>query len=144
MIRLTGIRKEYEMAHEKVTALHHIDLHIAPGENVAIMGPSGSGKSTLMNVLGCLDQPTAGSYFLDGRDVSRLAQDELAIVRNQKIGFVFQSFNLLARQTLVENVSLPLLYAGVPNAKQRAMEALDSVGLANRFSHKPVEISGGQ
>jgi putative ABC transport system ATP-binding protein len=144
MIRLTNIRKEYEMAHEKVTALHHIDLHIAPGENVAIMGPSGSGKSTLMNVLGCLDQPTAGQYFLDGRDVSRLAQDELAIVRNQKIGFVFQSFILLARQTLVENVALPLLYAGVSNAKQRALEALDSVGLANRSSHKPVEISGGQ
>jgi putative ABC transport system ATP-binding protein len=144
MIRLTSIRKEYEMAHEKVTALHHIDLHIKPGENVAIMGPSGSGKSTLMNVLGCLDQPTSGAYFLDGRDVSRLAQDELALVRNQKIGFVFQSFNLLPRQTLVENVSLPLLYAGVARAKDRAMEALDAVGLANRHGHKPTEISGGQ
>ena len=144
MIRLQDIGKEYEMAHEKVIALHSIELHIARGENVAIMGPSGSGKSTLMNLLGCLDQPTRGHYFLDGRDVSHLGQDDLAQVRNQKIGFVFQSFNLLPRQSILENVALPLLYAGNGNAKARAMEALDAVGLGNRASHKPTEISGGQ
>ena len=144
MIRLTGIAKDYEMAHETVTALHGLDLHIGAGENVAIMGPSGSGKSTLMNVLGCLDQPTRGSYVLGGRDVSRLGDDELALVRNRKIGFVFQSFFLLARQSSLDNVALPLLYAGVSNARERAMEALRAVGLENRAHHKPQELSGGQ
>jgi putative ABC transport system ATP-binding protein len=144
VIQLTAIAKEYAMGHETVTALHHVDLHIGAGELVAIMGPSGSGKSTLMNVLGCLDSPTRGAYVLDGRDVSRLGPDELSIVRNQKLGFVFQSFNLLPRQSVLDNVALPLLYSGASRARERAMEALESVGLAGRARHKPTEISGGQ
>jgi putative ABC transport system ATP-binding protein len=144
VIQLTSIAKEYVMGHETVTALYHVDLHIGAGELVAIMGPSGSGKSTLMNVLGCLDSPTRGAYLLDGRDVSRLGPDELSIVRNQKLGFVFQSFNLLPRQSVLDNVALPLLYSGASRARERAMEALESVGLAGRARHKPTEISGGQ
>ncbi len=144
MIRLSGIAKEYDMGHERVTALQDVSLHIAPGENVAIMGPSGSGKSTLMNVLGCLDHPTRGHYELDGRDVSKLSSDELASVRSRKLGFVFQSFHLLPFSTALENVAMPLLYAGTDHAEEQAMAALERVGLANRARHRPTEMSGGQ
>jgi putative ABC transport system ATP-binding protein len=147
MIRLEGITKDYLMGGEIVTALRGIDLHIVAGEYVAIMGPSGSGKSTLMNVLGCLDRPTAGHYQLDGRDVSRLTDDDLALVRNAKLGFVFQSFNLLPHQSAVENVALPLLYASGEASlepKRQAMRALERVGLSHRAHHRPNELSGGQ
>jgi putative ABC transport system ATP-binding protein len=132
------------MGDQVVEALADVNVHIAAGESVAIMGPSGSGKSTLMNVLGCLDCPTTGTYELDGRDVSRLEEDDLARVRNRKIGFVFQSFMLLPHATLVDNVALPLLYAGVSGGTKRAMRALEQVGIAHRAHHRPNEISGGQ
>ena len=144
MIRLTHITKTYPMGEESVHALRGLDLHIAPGEYVSIMGPSGSGKSTLMNILGCLDPPTAGRYLLDGVDVSGMDQDELATVRNQKIGFVFQSFNLLPMLSAVDNVALPLLYAGCRDADERAIEALRRVGLEDRAHHRPNAMSGGQ
>ncbi len=146
VIRIEGITKEYVMGHTTVPALTGIDLLIRTNEYLAIMGPSGSGKSTLMNLLGCLDTPTRGRYEFNGRDVASMEDDELANVRNREIGFVFQTFNLLPRSTSLQNVELPLVYAGVPAAerRERAAEALISVGLMDRFQHKPNELSGGQ
>lgn len=132
------------MAAETVYALRGVDLAIYPNEFVAIMGPSGSGKSTLMNILGCLDVPSAGRYWLDGRDVARLPQSELARVRGRQIGFVFQTFELLPRQTALRNVELPLTYSGGPDRRGRAVEALRRVGLGDRMDHRPNQMSGGQ
>ncbi|MCJ7569699.1 MAG: ABC transporter ATP-binding protein [Anaerolineales bacterium] len=129
----------------EVHALRGVDLRIARGEIVSIMGPSGSGKTTLMNILGCLDRPTSGSYCLEGSQVAELTDDQLAEIRNRKVGFVFQSFNLLGRQTALTNVELPMRYAGVGNGRRkRAMEALEAVGLGDRVQHRPNELSGGQ
>ncbi|MBV9865845.1 MAG: ABC transporter ATP-binding protein [Abitibacteriaceae bacterium] len=146
MIRVIDLHKEYQMGEVRVHALRGVNLHITPGEFVAIMGPSGCGKSTFMNLIGCLDRPSQGSYWLDGEDVAQLEDNELAMVRNRKIGFVFQTFNLLARTTILHNVELPMLYAGVEPSerRERAAAALESVGLGNRLAHKPTEISGGQ
>ena len=141
-----GLRRDYDMGGEVVRALRGVDVAIRRNEYVAIMGPSGSGKSTLMNLIGCLDTPTAGEYWLSGVLVSKMSDDELARVRNKEIGFVFQTFNLLPRATALHNVELPLVYAGVSSGerKRRAAEALDSVGLGDRMHHKPNELSGGQ
>jgi putative ABC transport system ATP-binding protein len=141
-----GITRDYDMGGEVVHALRGVDLAIRRNEYVAIMGPSGSGKSTLMNVVGCLDTPTAGEYWLNGELVSRMSDDELARVRNREIGFVFQTFNLLPRATALHNVELPLVYAGVPagERRRRAQEALEKVQLHGRMSHRPNELSGGQ
>ena len=141
-----GLRRDYDMGGEVVRALRGVDVAIRRNEYVAIMGPSGSGKSTLMNLIGCLDTPTAGEYWLGGVLVSKMSDDELARVRNKEIGFVFQTFNLLPRATALHNVELPLVYAGVSSSerKRRAAEALDSVGLGDRMTHKPNELSGGQ
>lgn len=144
MVELEGIIKTYRMGRVEVNALKGINCHISEGEMVAIMGPSGSGKSTLMNIIGCLDRPTSGSYRLDGREVANLSDNELAEVRNRKLGFVFQGFNLLPRSTARANVELPLLYRGSDNRRQRALEALERVGLAQRAGHKPSELSGGE
>ena len=145
-IRLDGVHKTYDLGEMKVHALRGVSLEIRQGEFVAIMGASGSGKSTLMNILGCLDKPTKGQYFLDGQDVSGLTKSELARVRSKKIGFVFQQFNLLARTSALENVELPTLYAGIPVAEResRAMDALNRVGLGQRTGHFPSQLSGGQ
>ncbi len=145
-IALRGIKKLYRIGDQEVAALGGIDLDIKNGEFTALMGPSGSGKSTLMNILGCLDRPSEGSYRLDGREVANLSDDELARTRNQQIGFVFQNFNLLSRISAVDNVALPLVYAGVKAAerKRRSMEVLEMVGLADRANHQPNELSGGQ
>lgn len=146
IIQLEGIRKSYFMGRQELQVLKGIDLDIFNNEYVALMGPSGSGKSTLMNILGCLDSPSAGRYVLNGQDVSKMADDDLADVRNKEIGFVFQQFNLLPRLTALENVALPLVYAGV-GRKQRtemAMEVIKKVGLDDRSHHKPNELSGGQ
>src|SRR5437868_2902448 len=146
IIRLDNAEKVYDTGAVKVPALRGLSLRVAAGEFVAIMGSSGSGKSTLMNLIGCLDRPTAGTYWFDGQDVSRLSRTELARVRNQKIGFVFQGFNLLKRHSAVENVAMPLLYAGVSAHQRRkiALEMLRLVGLADRVHHLPNQLSGGQ
>jgi putative ABC transport system ATP-binding protein len=147
LIQLHEIKKTYPMGERKsVEALRGIDLAIERGEFVAIMGPSGSGKSSLMNILGCLDNPTSGTYRLGGRDVSSLSEREQALVRNREIGFVFQSFNLLPRATALENVELPLVYGGIParERRRRAEEALHAVGIADWSAHRPSELSGGQ
>lgn len=146
IIHLEGIRKKYIMGTHTLEVLKGLSLDIFKNEFVALMGPSGSGKSTLMNILGCLDSPTAGTYILNGHDVSRMQDTALARVRNMEIGFVFQQFNLLPRQTAAENVALPLIYAGVPQKErmERAHAVLSKVGLADRSHHKPNEMSGGQ
>jgi len=145
-IALSGVKKIYQMGDTEVAALAGVNLSIRAGEFVAIMGPSGSGKSTLMNILGCLDRPTNGSYQLDGQEVACLTDDELAVARNKKIGFVFQNFNLLTRMSSLQNVVLPLVYAGVEKTARirRAEEALAMVGLEQRMNHLPNELSGGQ
>jgi putative ABC transport system ATP-binding protein len=146
LIQLTDIHRTYQVGTEKVHALQGVSIGIAKGEWVAIIGQSGSGKSTLMNVIGCLDTPTSGSYLLNGKDVSRMVDDELADIRNQEIGFIFQNFQLLPRETALSNVELPLVYRGV-SAKERrarAMQALEKVRLKDRMMHKPNELSGGQ
>lgn len=146
MIVFDQVSKEYIMGAVKVTALDEVTLRIAPGEYVAVFGPSGSGKSTLMNLIGCLDTPTRGGYLLDGEPVGRLKRNQLAAIRNRKIGFVFQNFNLLAYATAVENVELPMIYGKVPTGerKRRAKELLEIVGLGKRGSHRPSELSGGE
>ncbi len=145
-IVLRGITKIYQMGDTTVAALAGVDLDIQSGEFTAVMGPSGSGKSTLMNILGCLDRPTAGSYILDGQEVASLGDDDLAITRNKKIGFVFQNFNLLPRISALQNVALPLVYAGVKKKErdERAAQAMTDVGLEQRLHHRPNELSGGQ
>jgi putative ABC transport system ATP-binding protein len=146
VIRTVGLTRDYPMGGEVVRALRGVDLEIPRNEFVAIMGPSGSGKSTLMNLIGCLDTPSAGQYWLAGLEVSRMSDDELARVRNRQIGFVFQTFNLLPRASSLHNVELPLIYAGLKSRerRERAERALASVGLADRMEHKPAELSGGQ
>ena len=144
MIELREIAKVYRIGEIEVHALRGVSMKVDDGEMVSIMGPSGSGKSTLMNILGCLDQPSSGQYLLDGIEVSALDDDALASARNKKIGFVFQSFNLLARISALEQVELPLLYAGASNRRQRSLDALAAVGLADRVHHRPTELSGGQ
>ena len=146
LIQLRGLTRIYQSGDTEFAALRSVDLDIDGGEFVAVTGSSGSGKSTLMNIIGCLDRPTSGSYVLGGRDVAQLSRVELAAVRNEFIGFVFQSFNLLARTSAVENVELPMIYARVPprERRQRALEALERVGLASRASHHPSQLSGGQ
>ncbi len=146
VIRLDGITRFFKVGTEVVRALRGVSLTINRNEFVALMGPSGSGKSTLMNLLGCLDTPTSGSYWLNGKDVSKLQDNELAEIRNKEIGFVFQTFNLLPRLTALENVALPLIYAGTPKQERldRAMQVLDNVKLTDRVKHKPNEMSGGQ
>jgi putative ABC transport system ATP-binding protein len=144
MIKVEGLTKTYKMGTTLVHALRGVSLEIGTGELVAIMGPSGSGKSTFMNLVGCLDRPTSGDYWLDGINVSRRNDNQLAEIRNEKIGFVFQQFNLLPRTSALRQVELPMLYSGIPNRKERAMQALEAVGLASRHHHKPSELSGGQ
>lgn len=146
IIETSEISKIYQMGTQTVNALQSISIHINKGEYVAFMGPSGSGKSTLMNIVGCLDTPTAGTYILNDKNVSHMTENELADVRNKEIGFVFQTFNLLPRATAMENVALPLIYAGFGKSdrQERAMATLESVGLADRANHRPNELSGGQ
>jgi putative ABC transport system ATP-binding protein len=146
LIDIRDVTKVYQMGQEMVHALSGVTVGVERGEYVAIMGPSGSGKSTLMNLVGCLDTPTSGSYVLNGREVARMTDDELAAIRNQEIGFVFQTFNLLPRTTALQQVELPLVYSGLARKerKERAVKALEAVGLGDRMSHQPNEMSGGQ
>lgn len=144
VLQTVDVKKHYRMGTETVRALDGVSITVNAGEYVAIMGSSGSGKSTLLNILGCLDTPTSGQYFLGGQDVAALSQSELAKIRGQRIGFVFQTFELLPRATALKNVQLPLIYSRAKNRKARAMEALTRVGLAHRASHRPNELSGGQ
>ncbi|MDH3628524.1 MAG: ABC transporter ATP-binding protein [Acidobacteriota bacterium] len=146
LIEFRDVRRVYRMGDEEVHALDGVSLKIERGDYVAVMGPSGSGKSTLMNVVGCLDVPTSGSYRLNDREISELDDDQLAAIRNREIGFIFQTFNLLARTDAVQNVELPLVYAGIPRKerRERAIEALQNVGLGDRTGHRPNELSGGQ
>lgn len=146
LIKITNIKRDFALGNETVYVLKGIDLEINKGEYVALMGPSGSGKSTLMNLLGCLDTPTSGSYILNGKDVSQMKDDELAEIRNKEIGFVFQTFNLLPRTTALDNVALPMIYAGFSKSERnkRAAEVLEQVNLADRMDHQPNQLSGGQ
>ncbi len=146
LVRLQNLWKTYHLGHTEVHALRGVDITIRAGEYVAIMGQSGSGKSTLLNLLGCLDRPTQGGYWLGGEDVSRMTDNELSEVRNQRIGFIFQSFNLIAQLSVVENIEVPMFYAGVPKAERhpRGLQLAAMVGLADRVSHRPMELSGGQ
>ncbi len=144
MIEITDVKKTYTMGEMEVQALRGVSFRVLDGEMVAIMGPSGSGKSTLMNTLGCLDKPSSGSYKLDGIEVRSLNDDQLAAIRNQKIGFIFQTFNLLPRTPALNQVELPLVYAGAKDRRQRALAALEAVGLSERAQHRPNELSGGQ
>ena len=144
VIEIENVKKIYQMGEVQVPALNGVTFEVDKGEMVAITGPSGSGKSTLMNIIGCLDTPTSGTYILDGVDVSKLTDDDQAIIRNKKIGFVFKTFNLLPRTTALDNVELPLIYAGDPERRKKALAALESVGLLDRITHRPNELSGGQ
>ncbi|PKP18418.1 MAG: macrolide ABC transporter ATP-binding protein, partial [Bacteroidetes bacterium HGW-Bacteroidetes-23] len=146
LIKITNLKRDFVLGSEIIYVLKGIDLEINKGEYVALMGPSGSGKSTLMNLLGCLDTPTSGSYILNGKDVSQMDDDELADIRNTEIGFVFQTFNLMPRTTALDNVALPMVYAGFSKSDRniRATEVLTQVGLSDRMDHKPNELSGGQ
>jgi putative ABC transport system ATP-binding protein len=144
MLELENITKVYKAGQTEVPALRGISCRIESGEMVSIIGPSGSGKSTLMNIIGCLDKPTSGRYLLDGIEVSELNDNQLAEIRNKKIGFVFQSFHLLSRTTALANVELPLIYGGASNRRQRALQVLESVGLAHRVTHRPSELAGGE
>jgi len=146
VIRIRSMRKVYDLGRTQVIALNGIDLDVRKNEYIAIMGPSGSGKSTLMNILGCLDIPSSGEYFLAGEPVDEMDDDALALIRNREIGFIFQSFNLLPRTTILRNVELPLVYSGLPREERarRARQALEKVGLAERVNHQPNELSGGQ
>ncbi len=146
MIKITNMSKVYRMGENVVNALNNVSLHIAKHEFVAIIGPSGSGKSTLMNMLGCLDTPSSGTYVLDGKEVSELSDDQLAEIRNKKIGFIFQGFNLIQKLNAIENVELPLVYQGVGSKERhrRSVQALEAVGLGDRIYHRPNELSGGQ
>lgn len=144
VIDIKDVTKVYQMGEVKVEALRGVSVSVRRSEWVAIIGPSGSGKSTLMNIIGCLDTPTSGTYILDGVDVSKLSDDEQAKIRNQKIGFVFQTFNLLSRTSALDQVELPMIYAGVKDRRPRAMAALEAVGLGERIHHRPNELSGGQ
>jgi putative ABC transport system ATP-binding protein len=144
MLELENITKVYKAGQTEIPALRGISCHIKSGEMISIVGPSGSGKSTLMNIIGCLDRPTSGKYRLEGIEVDRLNDNQLAEIRNKKIGFVFQSFNLLPRVTALANVELPLIYAGATNRRQRALQVLESVGLAHRVNHTPSQLAGGE
>jgi putative ABC transport system ATP-binding protein len=146
IIQIQNLMKTYKLGGETVHALNDVSLEIQKGEFLAIIGPSGSGKSTLMNMIGCLDRPQTGTYLLDGKDIGKMNDNQLATIRNQKIGFIFQNFNLLTKLTAAENVELPMLYAGVPTAerRERALKGLDKVGLKDRAGHLPTQLSGGQ
>ncbi len=144
MIELHNVTKIYDIGEVKVKALDNVSFRCQEGEVVSIMGPSGSGKSTLLNILGCLDKPTSGSYSLEGQDVSKLSDNALAVIRNRKLGFVFQSYNLLPKMTALENVELPIVYAGQARRRARALDALESVGIGGRAHHHPSEMSGGE